>query len=254
VKILGHPSLADYDVVLYIDASVRLRETPEAIVEDWLTDDADLVLARHSYREQLLDEFDEVIRLNYDDRARVYEQLSDYAVAHPAVLEAQPYWTGMMVRRWSPELIAAMRTWADHVLRYSRRDQLSLPAALDGAALRVRSLDIDNFSSRHHEWPVIDSRRVMQGKAPELPTGPLVADLRRARLRIANLERDLAAAADREASMRDDIAASSDALRRVERQLIDQSDQLRSVSGLKGASSNLWRNVRSRVSGSAPRD
>lgn len=246
VKILGHPSLDDYDITLYVDASVRLREKPEVIVADWLRGDVDFALARHSYREQLLDEFDEVIRLNYDDRTRVYEQLSDYATAYPGVLERPPFWTGMMVRRRSSELDTVMRTWADHVLRYSRRDQLSLPAALDGRRLLMHTLELDNFSSKYHEWPVIDSRRVTQGKAPELPFGPLVADLRRARRRIAGLEAT-------ETALREELAMNAESLREAYRQLTEQAEQIRAMSGVRGAAGHLWRSVGSRVTRRAAR-
>ena len=80
-----------------------------------------------------------------------------------------------------------MRVWADHVLRYSRRDQLSVMVALDDT-VAYRGIDIDNFESRFHEWPVIEKRRISQGKAPHVPTGPVVAELHRARRRVSELE------------------------------------------------------------------
>ncbi|MGU3358430.1 glycosyltransferase domain-containing protein [Microbacterium sp. M4A5_1d] len=186
-KILGPGNDLEYDVSLYIDASVRLKVTPEELVAAWLPDDADMALPTHSYRDNLIDEFDEVIRLNYDDRARVYEQLSDYARTLPDVLDARPHWTALLIRRRNERVAAAMRVWADHVLRYSRRDQLSVMVALDGD-IDYRGVAIDNFDSRFHQWPIIEGRRVQQGKAPALPAGPLAADLRRAVRRIAELE------------------------------------------------------------------
>lgn len=190
-KILGHERLGEYDVTVCIDASVRLRVTPEELVADWLTDDVDMALALHSFREQVLDEFDEVIRLNYDDRARVYEQLTDYGIQYPDVLESRPHWGGMIVRRNTDAVRAAMRLWFDHVLRYSRRDQLSLMVALLHTAVRYRSVEIDNFDSPYQEWPVITGRKIALGKAPALPAGPMIAEVRRARRRIAELEAEL---------------------------------------------------------------
>ncbi len=189
-KILGPHVDFDFDVSVYIDASVRLRETPEVLVGEWLSEGVDMALPLHSYREHLVDEFDEVIRLNYDDRARVYEQLADYAENSPHVLSARPHWTAILVRRNSAAIARAMRVWADHVLRYSRRDQLSIMLALD-TGLAFRGIDIDNFDSRFHEWPVIVGRRVANGKAPQVPIGPMIADLQRARRRITGLEEQL---------------------------------------------------------------
>tara|TARA_R110002020_G_scaffold26653_12_gene86282 strand:- start:1112 stop:2200 length:1089 start_codon:yes stop_codon:yes gene_type:complete len=190
-KILGHERLREYDVTICIDASVRLLRTPEEIVAEWLTDDVDMALAVHSFRDLVLDEFDEVVRLNYDDRARVYEQLTDYAVTFPDVLEARPHWGGLIVRRTSPSVDVAMRLWFDHVLRYSRRDQLSLMVALLHGGASFRSVIVDNFRSDFHEWPIIESRRVALGKGAPFPSGPLVADLRRARKRVKELEDEI---------------------------------------------------------------
>lgn len=203
-KILGHERLDEFDATLCIDASVRLRRAPEQIISDWLTDDVDMALVAHSYREKVVDEFDEVVRLNYDDRARVYEQLVDYALAYPDVLEARPHWGGMLVRRRVSDVDDAMRLWFDHVLRYSRRDQLSLMVALLHGGIRFRSLELDNFGSDYHEWPVIGERRVAIGKAASYPSGPMVSELRRARRRIAELEDEVA----RMGVARDEIAAA----------------------------------------------
>ncbi|MCG7418118.1 DUF616 domain-containing protein [Microbacterium sp. ACRRU] len=186
-KILGPQADVPFDVSVYIDASVRLRETPEVLVAEWLPDGVDLALPLHSYRDHLIDEFDEVIRLNYDDRARVYEQLADYAERSPDVLSARPHWTAILLRRRTDAVSRAMRVWADHVLRYSRRDQLSVMVALDDT-VNYRGIDIDNFSSRFHEWPVTDKRRIAQGKAPYVPAGPILAELQRARRRVSELE------------------------------------------------------------------
>src|SRR3546814_16343296 len=83
-KLLGHESLTPYDVTICIDASVLLRATPDEIVAACLDDVVDMAFARHSLRETVLDESDEVVRLNYDDRSRVSEQPVPYAVPYPA--------------------------------------------------------------------------------------------------------------------------------------------------------------------------
>ncbi|WP_396668664.1 glycosyltransferase domain-containing protein [Microbacterium sp. R86528] len=187
LKILGHERLRQYDATLCIDASVRLRQPPENIIAAWLDDDEVFALAEHSYREQLLDEFDEVVRLNYDNGERVHEQLLAYSNAHPDCLTAKPLWTGMMARRRDEKVDLAMQRWYEHVLRYSRRDQLSILVALDQIDLPYRKLDIDNFSSEYHEWPVIASRKVAQGKASPYSSGPLLAELRRAKREVDQL-------------------------------------------------------------------
>ncbi len=264
LKILGHESLRAFDSTLYIDASVSLRRTPEAILAEWLSGDVEFALAAHSYRATLLDEFDEVIRLNYDDRARLYEQLTHYALAHPDVLSSRPLWTGMMARRRSVAMEAAMRTWANHVLRYSRRDQLSVLVALTGDAPRYRVLEMDNYSAPSHEWPVIPARKVEQGKASAVPIGPMVADIRRLNLRTNELERELAtlraiANRDQIQAEADRILAENDAAQSSERidalttdlaqekRAREAADQrLSELYGVRGATRHLRRQVASR--------
>lgn len=256
LKILGHERLAEFDSTLCIDASVRLRRDPRLIIEDWLTGDVDMALAAHSYRDQIVDEFDEVIRLNYDDRARVYEQLVDYSIAYPDVLEARPHWGGMLVRRRTPEVEGAMRLWFDHVLRYSRRDQLSLMVALLHGGVRFRSLELDNFGSEYHEWPVISERRVSIGKASTYPPGPMVSELRRALRRITELEQEIARLEGHEVEARESRAKLNEATDRVEelagqlrvaeattaeyRERADNvAASLAAVSGIRGAARNM---------------
>lgn len=263
-KILGPQVDDEFDVSLYIDASVRLKVAPEELVASWLPEDADMALPTHSYRDNLIDEFDEVIRLNYDDRARVYEQLSDYARTAPEVLDARPHWTALLVRRRNARVTAAMRVWADHVLRYSRRDQLSVMLALGGDII-FHGIDIDNFESRFHQWPIVEGRRVQQGKAPSLPAGPLAADLRRAVRRIAELESRLAAAGekglDRAAAQIEDLKLQIDDLKlqieqgtqeraRIElrldnktREAVLASERVRELEAHEGAAGRLLRRI-----------
>jgi hypothetical protein len=259
MKILGHESLDAYDATLCIDASVQLRRPPELLIADWLAGGEDMALPLHSYRDEVIDEFDEVVRLNYDEKARVHEQLIDYSIACPEVLSSRAHWTGMIARRRSERVSRAMRLWADHVLRYSRRDQLSVMTALSGSDITYRSVGIDNFDSPDHSWPNIARRRIAQGKASPLPAGPLLAELRRARRLVAEYERtvDLDALArhemtivhlhdqiDQGTAQRTNLEARIDALLR---DLGARDDLLRRLGGVREAAANLRRAITRRV-------
>jgi hypothetical protein len=152
VKIMGDPLVADYDETLWVDNKVVLTEDPGVILDELLAD-ADLAVIHHSYRDTVIAEFDEVTRAGLDDPARIYEQLIHYAETKPHVLDLRPYWGAFIARRRTPAVQGAMQIWINHVLRYSRRDQLSMRYALDGVP-RVLALDLDNFGSRFHTWVV----------------------------------------------------------------------------------------------------
>lgn len=181
--------LGFYSESLYIDNTVQLKVDPEKILEDWLVS-GDVVLAAHSFRDRLIDEFDEVVRLNYDDAIRVHEQLWDYALVAPDLLEKKPLWTGMIARRHTPEVSEAMEIWFEQILRYSRRDQLSVRYALDASSCEVRVLEHDNFESKWHKWSVSGSRKISQGKKSSIPAGPLAADIARMKSEIDSLRAD----------------------------------------------------------------
>lgn len=250
-KIRGHEVLQEYDATLCIDASVLLRTSPEEIISNWLAEGHDMAFALHSYRERVIDEFDEVVRLNYDDRVRVHEQLMDYSITYPDVLDARPHWGGMIVRRRGPRVDAAMALWYDHVLRYSRRDQLSLMVALLHGGASFRSVTLDNFASPLHEWPVITGRRIAQGKASLMPSGPLIAELHRAQRRVSELEDELSVLAVDELRAR--VASFEVQVEQgtIERRVLEQraadalreagrdSERLRRYRTVSGAASNL---------------
>lgn len=260
LKIVGDARLNEYDTTLCIDASVRLRQRPEDILASWLGEDDVFALAHHSYRAQILDEFDEVVRLNYDDRERVHEQLIAYSLSHPESLEARPLWTGMLARRRTPELGSAMRLWYDHVLRYSRRDQLSLPAVLQQTGLPFRALDVDNFDSEYHQWPVIETRRIAQGKAKAYTSGPLLAELRRARREVEQLQEQFARIGVTSVEdmgrvydeLRDQVAGGHSALDDMHRRVGEAMREAgvwqgrwAETQGVTGASANLARSFKS---------
>src|SRR4051794_40845429 len=124
VKILGHASLAAYDETLWIDQRVRLRVDPAMILADWLAR-GDLVVPRHSYRADVVTEFQVVLDAGLDESSRLYEQLTHYAGLRPELLQHPVPWTGILARRRTPEVDRGSEQWFRNVLRYSRRDQLS---------------------------------------------------------------------------------------------------------------------------------
>lgn len=153
LKVRGTDLLSDYDETLWIDNSVRLRVTPEVLLADWLTD-SDLAIPNHGWRTSVMGEFDAVAADGYDDPSRVYEQLIHYSTILPATLHETPYWTALLARRRTADVDAAMALWWDHLLRYSRRDQLSINFALASSGVQPKRVMIDNLSSPLHEWPV----------------------------------------------------------------------------------------------------
>ncbi|MFS8037231.1 glycosyltransferase domain-containing protein [Xanthobacter sp. AM11] len=155
IKLSPHAMVPDYDVSLYLDNSVILTAPPEAVIARYLGPSSLAAIPAHSFRATVADEFLEILRLGFDDGARILEQLNHYRLTEPEVLDTAPYWSAIMIRRHHhPQVIAAMELWLTHVLRYCRRDQVSAPVAFRRAGLAVERIAIDNGQSWFHRWPV----------------------------------------------------------------------------------------------------
>jgi hypothetical protein len=162
LKIRGHPSLTTYQETLWIDNRVRLTTDPSDLFDEWLAV-AQIALPRHSLRADVVTEFQTVLALGMEDSSRLYEQLTHYSALGPELLHHAVPWTGILARRRTPEVDIAMERWLHHVLRYSRRDQLSFVQALHEARVAWSSVDLDNLRSAVHEWrePIGRSPRTM---------------------------------------------------------------------------------------------
>jgi hypothetical protein len=183
IKLLAHRFLPEYDVSLYIDNSVLLKVPPEEMLARWPLSSG-LALCSHSFRATVLDEFLEVMRLGYDDQARLLEHLNHVQWHHPEVLQAKPMWSGVMLRRHhEPRVNAAMTLWFQHVLRYSRRDQLSSNLAFAQAGMEPDLVEESNLSSWCHSWPHAEGRdRGLPAFNPQTLQLPGLARLRQSEL------------------------------------------------------------------------
>jgi hypothetical protein len=145
--------LPDYDCSLYIDNSVKLLATPDDVFARHASE-MGLTAPAHSSRQSVLDEFLEVARLGLDDQTRIFEQLNHYQLEYPDILRERPFWAAILIREHgSPQVRRMAEIWGAHILRYSRRDQLSLNVAVRQSGLTPKILEIDNATSWLHTWP-----------------------------------------------------------------------------------------------------
>ncbi|MGR4870372.1 glycosyltransferase domain-containing protein [Variovorax sp. LARHSF232] len=181
LKICPHmlPSLDAYHRSLYIDNSVILKQAPESIISKYGWSSG-LSVPTHSFRDSVMDEFIEVARVGFDDQSRIFEQLNHYLSYGESTLEERPYWTGVLLRdHLNPTVRRVMDFWALHVMRYSRRDQLSFNLAVREVGLPVERWEIDTFESWFHRWPHTPGRKVMGGvRNPLVSATPPSAQIR----------------------------------------------------------------------------
>jgi hypothetical protein len=225
---LGHPSLDEFDQTLWVDNTVELLQPPDLLFDTWL-EHADVAAPLHSYRASVLGEAEAVINEGLDDFARVYEQITHYLSLDPAGVEENPHWTGILARRRRDVTAAAMQTWWEHVLRYSRRDQLSFVTAMRAQGVRLNSVPLDSFGSQWHRWPRARGRDRTKG-SPSLRDA-----LRPPASRIGELEEALSEATHTLAhavATREEVITTTQAEVRLRDDLLAERDKI--VSELEG--------------------
>lgn len=156
-KIRPHRWLGAYDRSLYIDTTVQLSGNPQALWDMLVPDETVLFGGlEHSFCDSIGREFEVVAQKGLEDTRVLRQQRAAYAQMAPELLARKPVWGGLLARRHNdPALQDAMEIWFANVLRYGRRDQLSLVlalSALEPGQCHVGQGDIGQ--SDHHRWPV----------------------------------------------------------------------------------------------------
>jgi hypothetical protein len=184
-KIRPHLHLAEFERSLYIDNTVRLTVPAEELFAV-VPDAQPFALAPHSFREKVLDAFLVVAELGLDDQIRIFEQLNHYLLSSPDIIDEHPWWSGLLIRDHGDPAVRRMgEVWLGHVLRYSRRDQLSLNIALRQSGITPHVLGLDNYASAYHTWPHSQDRDGAGIRTPMVSLMPGPARIRAAELALA---------------------------------------------------------------------
>ena len=154
IKILPHKFLKEFKLSLYIDPSVQLIGNPINFF-NFLINNCVIGTIEHSFRNTVEDEFYEVFHQNLDEVNILEQQLKSQISENLDNIKLKPIWTGIIARRHlDPICQDAMELWLYKVLRYSRRDQLSVSEIFDGIKSHVNFNQLDNHKSQFHLWPV----------------------------------------------------------------------------------------------------
>ena len=157
-KLLPHLYLGEYDQSCYIDNSVILKTAPAEIFSLLDGQEADFLCVKHPWRNCVFDEAEEVIRQGIDDEARVREQMDHYRKAGFPSEAGLIAGTFLLRRHNAPNMASFGDAWFAHVLRFSKRDQLSFPFVAHRLGLRYAALDLDLRSNRLFDWPTSKAR------------------------------------------------------------------------------------------------
>ena len=128
-KILPHLFVPGYDYYIWIDSTHAVMMDPKDIVEKYLKD-SDIALFKHPERNCVYAEGNIIQGIKFDKGYHVQSQMSFYqSRSYPE--ENGLYELPCRIQRNSLEIQELMLTWWEIICKYSSRDQLSLPFAMD---------------------------------------------------------------------------------------------------------------------------
>lgn len=153
-----HRYFSDYDLSLYIDNTVRLRRSPEAIFQE--LGSSVFKCFRHPWRQCIYDEAKVVAELSKDDPDRVAAQIAEYRdLGYPennGLIAAT-----VLLRRHNDGSVAKLgESWHEQILTHSLRDQLSFNFIAWRQQFSPGYFGGDLVNNDLIEWPVVSGRRI----------------------------------------------------------------------------------------------
>jgi hypothetical protein len=128
-KIMPHLFVPGYDYYIWVDATHAVKMDPKEIVETYLKD-SDIALFKHPERDCVYEEAELIKQVRFDSLEFVQNQMIFYQSRsfekHKGLYELP-----CRIQRNTLEIQALMLTWWELICKFSSRDQLSLPFALD---------------------------------------------------------------------------------------------------------------------------
>jgi hypothetical protein len=154
VKILPHKFLKNFSRSLYIDPSVQLIENPISFY-NFLINNNLIGAIKHSFRNTIEEVFYKVFHSNLEEASILEQQLKSQILENPKNIKLKPAWNGIIARKHlDPICVSIMELWFYKVLRYSRRDQLSVSEIYNKFSNCINWVELDNYKSQFHLWPI----------------------------------------------------------------------------------------------------
>lgn len=126
-KILPHRFLLEYPISVWVDANVTVHTDLAALARLELAS-RPAAFFTHLERTNVYDEAEMCIKLDKDDPETLRRQADAYRKEGlPAGINDLVTCTVMFRRHRDPKIVSLMELWWKEILRYSRRDQISLP-------------------------------------------------------------------------------------------------------------------------------
>ncbi|MDC3392652.1 DUF616 domain-containing protein [Acidimicrobiia bacterium] len=140
-KILPFIFLPEYEYFIWIDSNLILKQDPKILVDEYLNQH-DMALMKHSKRECVYDEAKEVIIQKLDYSKNIKNQYKYYK------FEKYPKKNGLYdcsfrIQRNTDEIKKMSVMWWSHIIKFSSRDQISLPFVLNNLKVSPKEINFE---------------------------------------------------------------------------------------------------------------
>ncbi len=166
-KVLPFEFFEGYDWSLYVDNTLSIKSPPEKLAREFLlSGEYSLFCFPHPWRDCIYDEAEVIIREQIDNEATVREQVDTYArEGYPRQLGLSAL-TAILRNHNDPSLRSHHIEWYEHILRFSKRDQLSFDYLRWRHKLEIGYFPFDLVENDHFEWKSL--KRLPRGFDPEI--------------------------------------------------------------------------------------
>ncbi|WP_158588751.1 glycosyltransferase domain-containing protein [Butyrivibrio sp. X503] len=154
-KCLPHMFFGEYDSSIWMDASITIKSSMIEMIYKY-QNSADLMLFPHYERVCIYDEAAVCIANHKSDKERIIKQIN-YYYNNGYQFNNGLYCGGLIVRNHNiSEVKKTMEDWHSEIVKYSKRDQISLPYVIDKNRLQIDLTNLyiyDNkyFTVRKHK-------------------------------------------------------------------------------------------------------
>lgn len=154
IKILGHPIINQYNVIVWTDADVIWKKPVSKFVKSYLKT-SPLAIFKHHARNNIHDEAIACLKLRKDNKEIILKTLNHYKKTGYQDNNGLCESTVFIKKPKDRKVIETMQIWFDIVKNYSRRDQLSFNYAIWKTQLKINYINLnvwDNswFSTTKH--------------------------------------------------------------------------------------------------------
>ena len=152
LKMLGHPKINNYDILLWMDASVVFNRSIKEFIHTYFNKGDNFVAIKHHSRSCIYDEAVACIEQNKDTKESIRRHINflekekfphQYGLCEMTVFIKNP--KDSAVRK-------TMKLWFDIVCNYSKRDQLSFMYSIWKTGLKIKVIDLNVWNNDWFIW------------------------------------------------------------------------------------------------------